>query len=77
MAHDRRPRSLGLLGLLLGASAITGVGILAQTPAPAPDVTFSTDVSNTSAILCLVPESAHTTQTQICCTTWLVRWWLT
>ena len=45
MAHDRRPRSLGLLSLLLAAAATAGVGILAQAPAPAPDVTFSRDVS--------------------------------
>ena len=42
MAHDRRPRSLGLFGLLLAASATAGVGIIAQAPAtPAREVTFT------------------------------------
>jgi len=46
MAHDRRPRSLGLLGLLLAASATAGAGIMAQAPVPpAGEVTFSKDIS--------------------------------
>ena len=46
MAHDRRPRSLGLFGLLLAASATAGVSIVAQTPAtPAGEVTFTKDIA--------------------------------
>ena len=46
MAHDRRPRSLGLFGLLLAASATAGVGIMAQTPVtPAGEVTFTKDIA--------------------------------
>ena len=46
MAQDRRPRSLGLFSLLLAASATAGVGLIAQAPAtPAPEVTFSKDIS--------------------------------
>src|SRR5258707_6769065 len=46
MARDRRPRSLGSLSVLLAASAIAGVSLIAQAPAtPTPDVTFSKEIS--------------------------------
>ena len=46
MAHDRRPRSLGPFSLLLGATAIAGVSVLAQSPAaPVPDVTFTRNIA--------------------------------
>src|SRR3954470_21666023 len=46
MAHDRRPRSLGLFSLLLAIAPAAGVVLMAQaTDAPPPDVTFSRDIS--------------------------------
>ena len=46
MARDRRPRSLGPLSVLLAASAVAGVSLIAQAPvAPPSDVTFSKDIS--------------------------------
>ena len=46
MARARGRRSLGSLCVLLAASAVAGVSLLAQAPAsPAPDVTFSKDIS--------------------------------
>ena len=45
MAHDRRPRSLGLFSLLLGASAIAGVSVLAQSPAAPTYVTFTKNIA--------------------------------
>ena len=45
MIGNRLPRLPGLFSLLLAASAAAGVSLIAQSPAPAPEVTFSKDIS--------------------------------
>ena len=46
MAHDRRPRSLGLFSLLLAALVAATVGTIAQAPAPTSgEVTFTKDIA--------------------------------
>ena len=38
MVRNRLPHAIGLSGLLIAASAVAGVRIVAQAAAPAPDV---------------------------------------
>src|SRR3954469_23411949 len=45
MARDRQPLRRGLSSLLLAAAATAGVSILAQTPVPTPDVTFTKHIA--------------------------------
>ena len=45
MGSDRLPRALGLFSLLSSALVVMSAGAIAQSPAPAADVTFAKDIS--------------------------------
>ena len=45
MAKDRRLRIVAPFGIVLTAAVVASVGLIAQTPAPAGDVTFTKDIA--------------------------------